>query len=76
MSSTEKKGKVESFSVRGYMQNDGRYLAICSVDRVQPQPVEGQPPVRHEAERYTGSSETTLGAALASVLQLSGVLEP
>jgi hypothetical protein len=73
--STER-GKVEAVSIRIYLQEGGRYLAICSVDRQRPADAPDQSPsAKPDSERHTGSSETTLGAALASVLQISGALE-
>jgi hypothetical protein len=68
------KGKVESLSIRMYLQDGDRYLAIASVERRLP--ADAEPGAKPEpSERYTGTSETTLGAALASVLQISRALE-
>lgn len=70
------KNKLEAASIRIYLQEGDRYLAILSVDRQLPEPTEAEPaPQRPLPERYTGSSETTVGAALASVLQISNMLE-
>ncbi len=70
------KGKVEAVSIRLYLQEGDRYLAIASVDRqVAPNADGSAPAERPLVERYTGASESSVGAALASVLQVSGVLE-
>lgn len=74
MSDPTKKGKIESLSIRMYLQEGDRYMAIASVDRCPVEP--GNPESKSTNERFTGASETTVGAALASVLQTSGVLEP
>lgn len=58
-------GTQEHSSFRVYLQADGRYKAIGTVERA------GQP-----RKDVTSSEHTSAGQALAEALQMSGFLDP